>query len=354
MAKAVADRGPDRRGARRRARRGAPTPGRRATWPAPGSTCGRATWPTPSTTWPAPSTWWSATRRTSRTRPGSRWRSRCATTTPQLALYSERRRARRDPRRRGPGRAAAAARGLGRRRARRRPGRARAGRVQRHRAVGRGARPPGPGRACAVPDRAAGTMSPMSEQVEAREHDVPHRVRRGAGGRDRGGRAGRPARRAGRAARPTPSTASAPTPSTTPPCRRCSTPRAGAARCRRRCWSAPRPRSPPSPPTCQAYVAALVEAFWPGPLTLVCEQQPSLHLGPRRDPGHGRGADARPRGRPRRCSSAPARSRSARPTSAGCRPRPRPTAADGMLGDSVEVVLDGGPRPGARPRPSST
>ena len=29
-------------------------------------------------------------------------------------------------------------------------------------------------------------------------------------------------------------------------------------------------------PTLPAYVEALIEAFWPGPLTLVCEQQPSL------------------------------------------------------------------------------
>ena len=88
IAKAVADEVPGRRRARRRARRARPRAGPRATSPAPASTCARATWPRRSTTWPAPSTSWSATRRTSRTRPGSRWPPRCATTTPQLALYA--------------------------------------------------------------------------------------------------------------------------------------------------------------------------------------------------------------------------------------------------------------------------
>ena len=60
-----------------------PMPGPPATWRPPASTCGRATWPTPSTTWPAPSTSSSATLPTSRTRPGSPWPPRPATTTPR-------------------------------------------------------------------------------------------------------------------------------------------------------------------------------------------------------------------------------------------------------------------------------
>ena len=58
---------------------------------------------------------------------------------------------------------------------------------------------------------------------------------------------------------------------------RCWTPRAAAARCRRRCWSAPPPRSTRSPiEGARPRRATLVEAFWPGPLTLVCHQQTSL------------------------------------------------------------------------------
>ena len=48
----------------------------------------------------------------------------------------------------------------------------------------------------------------------------------------------------------------------------------------------------------QPYVEALTEAFWPGPLTLVCDAAAVAAVGPRRHPRHGRGADARPRGRP--------------------------------------------------------
>ena len=59
----------------------APTATRRSTSPAPASTCGSETWAPRSTTWPARSTSSSATRRTSRSRPGSRWPSRPVTTT---------------------------------------------------------------------------------------------------------------------------------------------------------------------------------------------------------------------------------------------------------------------------------
>ena len=112
---------------------------------APASTCGRATSRRPSTTWPAPSTSWSATRRTSRSRPGSRSRPRPATTTRAGAVVG-RRRPRRDPRGRGARRRAAQARGSGRRRARRRAGRVGAGRLRRHGRWARGPRPPRPRR----------------------------------------------------------------------------------------------------------------------------------------------------------------------------------------------------------------
>src|SRR3954447_14399108 len=72
-----------------------------------------------------------------------------------------------------------------------------------------------------------------------------------------------------------------------------------------------------------AYVEALTEAFWPGPLTLVCDQQPSLTW----DLGETRGTVA-VRMPDHEVAlallSAPGRSRSARPTSAGCPRRPRP------------------------------
>ena len=81
-------RGAGRRGARRRARTRRRTTGPSATWPAPGSTCGTATWPTPSPTSTARSTWWSATRRTSRSRPASPSRREARDHDPALALWS--------------------------------------------------------------------------------------------------------------------------------------------------------------------------------------------------------------------------------------------------------------------------
>ena len=46
------------------------------------------------------------------------------------------------------------------------------------------------------------------------------------------------------------------------------------------------------------YARALIEAFWPGPLTLVCRAAGVPAVGPGRHPRHRRGPDARPRGRP--------------------------------------------------------
>ncbi len=94
----------------------------------------------------------------------------------------------------------------------------------------------------------------------------------------------------------------------------------------------------------QSYVEALTEAFWPGPLTLVCEQQPSLtwDLGETRGtvavrmPDHEIALALLERTGPLAVSSANL-SGLAAATEAG--------AAEGMLGESVEVVLDGGPSP---------
>ena len=214
--------------------------GRRATSPAPASTCGSATWPTPFDDLAGtvdvvvcnppyiPLEAWESVAPEARDHD------------PHLALCSgddgldamrvlERRR-----------RPAAPARGSGRRRARRRPGRVRAGGLRGDRPLGRRPRPPRPGRSSALRDRPAGTMTPVTEADERWTSAASARDRR----RDRaGGRRSRPPASPSSAGSwwccpPTPSTASAPTPSTPRPCSGCSTPRAAAARCRRRCWSA--------------------------------------------------------------------------------------------------------------------
>ena len=95
----------------------------------------------------------------------------------------------------------------------------------------------------------------------------------------------------------------------------------------------------------QPYVEALTEAFWPGPLTLICEQQPSLtwDLGENRGtvavrmPDHEIALALLERTGPLAVSSANLHGLPAA-TEAG--------AADGMLGDTVEVVLDAGTSPG--------
>jgi tRNA threonylcarbamoyl adenosine modification protein (Sua5/YciO/YrdC/YwlC family) len=93
-----------------------------------------------------------------------------------------------------------------------------------------------------------------------------------------------------------------------------------------------------------AYVAALTEAFWPGPLTLVCEQQPSLtwDLGDARGtvavrmPDHAVALALLERTGPLAVSSA---------NLSGLPAATEAAEAEGMLGDSVEVVLDAGPSP---------
>jgi L-threonylcarbamoyladenylate synthase len=94
----------------------------------------------------------------------------------------------------------------------------------------------------------------------------------------------------------------------------------------------------------QAYVEALTEAFWPGPLTIVCEQQPSLtwDLGETRGtvavrmPDHEIALALLERTGPLAVSSA---------NLSGLPAATEASAAEGMLGESVEVVLDGGPSP---------
>jgi tRNA threonylcarbamoyl adenosine modification protein (Sua5/YciO/YrdC/YwlC family) len=94
----------------------------------------------------------------------------------------------------------------------------------------------------------------------------------------------------------------------------------------------------------QPYVDALTEAFWPGALTLVCNQQTSLRwdLGDNRGtvavrmPDHEIALALLERTGPMAVSSANLSGLPAA-TDAG--------DAEGMLGESVAVVLDGGPSP---------
>jgi L-threonylcarbamoyladenylate synthase len=93
-----------------------------------------------------------------------------------------------------------------------------------------------------------------------------------------------------------------------------------------------------------SYVDALTEAFWPGPLTLLCVQQPSLtwDLGETRGtvavrmPDHEVALALLERTGPLAVSSA---------NLSGLPAATEAAAADGMLGESIEVVLDDGPSP---------
>jgi L-threonylcarbamoyladenylate synthase len=94
-----------------------------------------------------------------------------------------------------------------------------------------------------------------------------------------------------------------------------------------------------------SYVRALVEELWPGPLTIVCRQQPSLQwdLGDTRGtvavrmPDHEVALELLARTGPLAVSSA---NKSGLPAATDA------DAAEAMLGDAVEVLLDGGTSPG--------
>jgi tRNA threonylcarbamoyl adenosine modification protein (Sua5/YciO/YrdC/YwlC family) len=90
------------------------------------------------------------------------------------------------------------------------------------------------------------------------------------------------------------------------------------------------------------WVHALVEAYWPGPLTLVCRQQASL----RWDLGDTRGTVAVRMPHDEVALALLDRTGPLAVTSANLTGLPAATDADGaeaMLGDAVSVVLDGGP-----------
>ncbi len=95
-----------------------------------------------------------------------------------------------------------------------------------------------------------------------------------------------------------------------------------------------------------SWARALIKELWPGPLTLVCHQQPSLQwdLGDTRGtvavrmPDHDVALELLARTGPLAVSSA---NRSGMPAAQDA------DAAEEMLGDSVAVILDDGPSPGA-------
>jgi len=97
-----------------------------------------------------------------------------------------------------------------------------------------------------------------------------------------------------------------------------------------------------------AYAQALVEELWPGPLTLVCKQQPSLRwdLGDTRGtvavrmPDHAVALELLERTGPLAVSSA---------NRTGMDAATDADQAEEMLGESVEVLLDDGPTPGPVP-----
>jgi L-threonylcarbamoyladenylate synthase len=97
-----------------------------------------------------------------------------------------------------------------------------------------------------------------------------------------------------------------------------------------------------------SYARALISALWPGPLTVVCRQQPSLQwdLGDTRGtvavrmPDHEVALELLARTGPLAVSSANLTGKDAATDA---------DRADEMLGAAVEVLLDGGPTPGSVP-----
>ena len=299
------------------------------------STSATATWPTPSTTSTAPSTWWSATRRTSRSTPTSRWRRRPATTTRtwrcspattgSTRCASLERVAARLLRPGGvvgaehadvqgesaPAVFAATGRWSDVRDHRDLAGRARFATARlardgerhwetdrespRYRTTDR--------RPSARPAREAAALAVQRGQLVVLPTDTVYGV--GADAFDPDAVA-RPARRQG----PRPRDAAA-----------------GAGR-------RPRPRSTRWPSACPATPARWSSELLARPADPGLPPAAVAAVGPRRHPRHGRGADARPRGRPRAARAAPARSPSAAPT---CTGRPAATDADAGRGDARGV-----------------
>ncbi|MEZ5092925.1 L-threonylcarbamoyladenylate synthase [Nocardioides sp.] len=96
------------------------------------------------------------------------------------------------------------------------------------------------------------------------------------------------------------------------------------------------------------YARALIDEFWPGPLTIVARQQPSLQwdLGDTRGtvairmPDHELAREILERTGPLAVSSA---------NTTGRPPATTAVEADEMLGEDVQLIIDGGPTPGVVP-----
>jgi tRNA threonylcarbamoyl adenosine modification protein (Sua5/YciO/YrdC/YwlC family) len=91
---------------------------------------------------------------------------------------------------------------------------------------------------------------------------------------------------------------------------------------------------------------ALTEQYWPGPLTIVCRQQPSL----RWDLGETRGTVAVRMPKDQAALDLLGRTGPLAVSSANVTGEPAATDADEaerMLGESIEVILDDGPRSGS-------
>ena len=96
------------------------------------------------------------------------------------------------------------------------------------------------------------------------------------------------------------------------------------------------------------WAQGLTDQYWPGPLTIVCRQQPSL----RWDLGETRGTVAVRMPDDEAALDLLGRTGPLAVSSANVTGEPAAIDADEaerMLGDSVEVVLDGGPRSGTAP-----
>jgi len=97
-----------------------------------------------------------------------------------------------------------------------------------------------------------------------------------------------------------------------------------------------------------SYARALIAELWPGPLTIVCRQQPSLQW----DLGDTRGTVAVRMPDHEVARELLARTGPLAVSSANLTGKDAATDADqaqDMLGESVEVYLDGGPTPGSVP-----
>lgn len=93
------------------------------------------------------------------------------------------------------------------------------------------------------------------------------------------------------------------------------------------------------------WAVGLTEHYWPGPLTIVCRQQPSL----RWDLGESRGTVAVRMPHDQAALDLLGRTGPLAVSSANLTGEPAATDADAaerMLGDAVEVILDGGPSTG--------